>query len=156
MKIWKYILPEHIFLDAPLPDKASVFHFVAKTLAHCGAIGDAAMLCAGMQMREETMSTGIGRGIGIPHTVSQEAKDPVVILIRAAKPIDYESLDKLPVDIVMALVVPVNQTDLHLRMLAGISRLCNQPDFLKTVRKATQPDVLWHEIKRFEEEMAFH
>ena len=156
MKIWKRLRPEHIFLNVPLQDKEGIFHFVVETFAGGVVVEDATMLYDSMMMREKTMSTGIGDGIGIPHATSWEAKDAAVILIRLSEAIDFDALDKLPVDIILSLVIPENQITTHLRILAGLSRLCQNPEFLKAVRQAKKPKDLLEKIKRLEEEMAFH
>ena len=156
MKIWKHIRTEHIFLNAPLANKETLLRFVAATCARDGVVKDASALYKGMQNREQTMSTGVGGGIGFPHTTSREAKEAAILLIRLAEAIDFESLDDFPVDIIFALVIPENERGLHLRILAGASRLCRNPDFLKAVRKAENSEALWTEIKNLEEKMAFH
>ena len=117
MKIYKRLRVEHIFLNAALNDKDEVFHFVADTFTRSGVVDNAALLYESMVERERTMSTGIGNRIGIPHAASSEATHPAVILIRLADPIDFEALDGLPVDIILALVVPENQTSLHIQIL---------------------------------------
>jgi PTS system nitrogen regulatory IIA component len=156
MKIYKRLSAEHIFLNVPLKDKDEVIHFVADTFARDGLVTHARLLYDSLIERENTMSTGIGNGIGIPHAVSREARDPSVLLIRLAHSIDFDALDKLPVDIILALVVPENQIHLHLQILAGISRLCKRDEFLDFVRQTRNADDLWQGIKRIEEEIAFH
>ncbi|MDY6879233.1 MAG: PTS sugar transporter subunit IIA [Desulfatiglans sp.] len=156
MKIYKRLRADHIFLDAVLRNKNDVFCFVAETFARDGVVGHARMLYASMIAREKAMSTGIGSGIGIPHAASAEARAPAMLLIRLAEPIDFEALDGLPVDIILALVVPENQTSLHLQILAGISRLCEKTEFLDLVRNETDGKALLEGIRRIEEGIAFH
>ena len=156
MKIYKRLSAGHIFLNVSLKDKDEVIGFVADTFARDGVVTHARLLYDSLIEREETMSTGIGNGIGIPHAVSGEARDPALILIRLADAIDFEALDRLPVDIILALVVPENQIHLHLQILAGISRLCKRDEFLDFVRNAHNVNDLWEGIKRIEEEIAFH
>ena len=156
MKICTYLQTKHIFLHAALPDKEAVLRFVADTCAKSGVVKDADTLYEGMQKREQTMSTGIGGGVGFPHTISGDAQDAFVILIHLAKPIDFEALDTLPVDIIMALVIPENQTSLHVRILAGVSRLCTKPEFIEAVRKAENPEKLCKAITLLEEKIPFH
>ena len=156
MKIWKRLRTEHIFLDVVLPDKDMVLHFAADAFARDGIVRNAATLYDGMKVREGIMSTGIGDGIGIPHTSSSEAKDAAALLIRLADPIDFEALDGLPVDVVLALVIPENEMTLHLRILAAISRLRRNTEFCRTVRQIQDPGKLLEEIRNLEEQMAFH
>jgi len=156
MKICRYLRTKYIFLNASFPDKESVLRFVADICAKDGIVKDADALYEGMKKREQTMSTGVGSGIALPHTTSREVQDTSVILIHLTEPIDFEALDALPVDIILALIVPDNQADLHLRILAGVSRLCRKPEFLETVRKAGNPQKLCEEISDLEEKMPFH
>ena len=156
MKIYRRLESDHIFLDAVLEDKDEVFRFVADAFVRDGVVIHAQLLYEKMIEREETMSTGIGSGIGIPHAVSPEATHPAVLLIRPAHPIDFDSLDGLPVDIILALLVPENRTDLHLQILAGISRLCKKTEFLNLVRNASNSKELLEGIRRIEEGIAFH
>lgn len=156
MKIYKRLRAEHIFLNVSLKDKDEVIRLVADTFARDGVVADARLLYESMKKREETMSTGIGDGIGIPHAASWETNDAAMLLIRLVDPIDFEALDGLQVDIILALVVPENQTQLHLQILAGISRLCKRAEFLDFVRQTNNANDLWEGIKRIEEEIAFH
>jgi mannitol/fructose-specific phosphotransferase system IIA component (Ntr-type) len=156
MKIYKHLRTEHIFLNASLKDKDEVICFVADTFARDGVVADTRLLYENMKKRERTMSTGIGDGIGIPNAASWETNDPALLLIRLADPIDFEALDGLYVDIILALIVPENRTHLHLQILAGISRLCKKAEFLTLVRQTNNANDLWEGIRRIEEEIAFH
>jgi mannitol/fructose-specific phosphotransferase system IIA component (Ntr-type) len=156
MKIYNRLSAEHIFLNIPLKDKDEVIRFVADTFARDGLVTHARLLYDSLIERENTMSTGIGNGIGIPHAVSKEARDPALLLIRLTDAIEFDALDKLPVDIILALVVPENRIHLHIQILAGISRLCKRAEFLDFVRQTHDAKDLWKEIKRIEEEIAFH
>ncbi len=143
-------------MNVSLPDKEAVFRFVVDAFVKGGVVENSATLYKGMMEREQTMSTGVGDGIGFPHTTNQEAKNAAVLLIRTSKPIDFDALDSLPVDIIMAMVIPENKTTLHIQLLAGVSRLCRNPDFLKAVRNADDSKKLWGKIDDLEENMAFH
>jgi len=156
MKIWDRLRPEQIFLNVDLRNKEDVLRFVADTFERRGVVKSADKLYAGMQSREAVLSTGIGNGIGIPHASSVEVEGGAMLLIRLATPIEFESLDALPVDIVLALVVAAEETTLHLQILAGIARLCRDPRFLPLIREATDSYTLLNYIKELEEEMAFH
>jgi mannitol/fructose-specific phosphotransferase system IIA component (Ntr-type) len=156
MKIWKYLRAEHIFLNVLIPDKKASLRFIADVCVRSGLVKDDLQLYEGLLKREQTMSTGVGDGLGFPHTFSGEANDATIILVRLAEPIDFEALDDLPVDIILALIVPENKIPLHLQMLAGVSRLCKNSEFLEAVRKATNSKDLWYLIKKLEESMPFH
>ncbi|OPX38809.1 MAG: hypothetical protein DRG82_00325 [Deltaproteobacteria bacterium] len=156
MKIWNCLHTKRIFLDVPLPDKDAVLQFVAEAFASRGIVKDADSLYDGLKAREDTMSTGIGRGIGLPHAMSNDTHDAAVLLVRCSEPVDFESLDAVPVKVIVALVVPEGKPDLHLQMLASLARLCQYPGFFKTVQDAKDPKALFDSIKQLEETISFH
>jgi PTS system nitrogen regulatory IIA component len=156
MKIWNCLHTKRIFLDVPLPDKDAALQFVAEAFANREIVKDADLLYDGLRAREETMSTGIGGGIGLPHAMSNDTSDAAVLLIRCLEPLDFESLDGVPVKVIVALVVPESKPDLHLQILASLARLCQYPGFLKTVQEAKDPQALFDAIKQLEETISFH
>ena len=84
-----------------------------------------------LKHREETMSTGIGFGIAIPHASSPEVTEVVAAFGRSPKGIDFDSLDNEPVRFIVLFVVPKDQFQTHLRTLAAIAKLLND----RTVRE---------------------
>ncbi|MCF8067624.1 MAG: PTS sugar transporter subunit IIA [Desulfobacterales bacterium] len=154
MKIWKHLSAEHIFLGISIPDKNSVFQFVADICKRDHFVKEAAEIYNGMLAREEMASTGIGKGIGLPHTTNPNLDDAHIFLIRPEKPVDFDALDNAPVDIILALLIPENETTLHLQILAGLSRLCKEPKFLAAIRNAEDVESLREEIINLEEKMA--
>jgi PTS system nitrogen regulatory IIA component len=151
MKISSYLRTENIFLDVLLPDKDAALRFVADACVKNSIVEDGGALYAGLQEREMTLSTGVGGGIGFPHTASEEANDAAVLLIRHKKPLDFEAIDNLPVYIIIAIIVPSNKTTLHIRILARVSRLCKNQDFLTIVRETKHPEKLHEEIVKLEQ-----
>ncbi len=154
MQICEHLEIENIFLNKKLDDKDSILRFIADICVQRMVVNDSNLLYDGMKQREQTMSTGVGNGLGFPHTTNPEVKKATIFLIRLATSVDFEALDNLPVDIILSLVIPENQTTLHLRLLARISRLCRNPNFIQSVRESSDTKKLWHLIKKMEETMA--
>lgn len=80
---------------------------------------------AALRAREETMSTGIGFGIAIPHASSERVQDVVAAFGRSSTGIEFESLDNAPVRFIVLFVVPKDQFQTHLRTLAAIAKFLN-------------------------------
>lgn len=78
-----------------------------------------------LRAREETMSTGIGFGIAIPHASSEKVSKVVACFGRSSAGIEFESLDNQPVKFVVLFVVPKDQFQTHLRTLAAIAKFLN-------------------------------
>ena len=86
--------------------------------------------------RERLGSTGLGHGIAIPHVKFKSLKSIVCIFARLATPIDFESADGDPVDLVFLLLAPEHAGGDHLKALARISRLVREPATLEKLRQA--------------------
>ena len=86
--------------------------------------------------REKLGSTGIGRGIAIPHGRMNGIENPLALVLVSESPVNFDAIDNRPVDIVVALFVPDGQSDLHLKTLATISEKLNDKEFCKQLRNA--------------------
>lgn len=84
--------------------------------------------------RERLGSTGLGRGIAIPHVKFKSLEKIVCLFARLEAPIEFESLDDEPVDLVFLLLAPEHASGDHLKALARISRLLREPDVLEELR----------------------
>lgn len=82
-------------------------------------------ILASLKQREETMSTGIGFGIAIPHCSSDRITEVVAAFGRSQEGIEFDALDNAPVKFVVLFVVPKDQFQTHLRTLASIAKLLN-------------------------------
>jgi PTS system nitrogen regulatory IIA component len=88
--------------------------------------------------RERLGSTGLGRGVAVPHVRLAGLKRIVCIFARLQQPIEYESHDNEPVDLVFLLLAPDHAGADHLKALASISRVVREPSTLDALR--TAPD----------------
>ena len=82
-------------------------------------------ILAALKQREETMSTGIGFGIAIPHASSERVEEVVAAFGRSMSGIEFDSLDNAPVKFIVLFVVPKDQFQTHLRTLAAIAKFLN-------------------------------
>lgn len=82
---------------------------------------------AALRHREETMSTGIGFGIAIPHASCDAVKEVTACFARSKVGVDFESLDEKPVHYIVLFLVPKDQFQTHLRTLAAIAKFLNDP-----------------------------
>ena len=87
--------------------------------------GDRDVVLSALRAREETMSTGIGFGIAIPHASSDRVSEVVAAFGRSNSGIEFDSLDNLPVKFIVLFIVPKDQFQTHLRTLAAIAKFLN-------------------------------
>lgn len=97
---------------------------------------DAREIFEALVQRERLGSTGLGRGIAIPHVKFRSLKSIRCLFARLAEPIDFDSHDGEPVDLVFVLLGPEHASGDHLRALARISRLMRDPVTLDGLRAA--------------------
>lgn len=84
--------------------------------------------------RERLGSTGVGAGIAIPHGKLPHLRHSIGVFARLDEPIDFDSIDEEPVDIIMLLLAPESAGADHLKALARISRLLREPKSVEKLR----------------------
>jgi fructose-specific phosphotransferase system IIA component len=97
---------------------------------------DRESILAALRQREETMSTGIGFGIAIPHASSNCVKEVVAAFGRSSSGIEFDSLDNSPVKFIVLFVVPKDQFQVHLRTLAAIAKFLNDKSVREQLSRA--------------------
>ena len=95
---------------------------------------------AALRQREETMSTGIGFGIAIPHASSDRVEKVVAAFGRSSTGIEFDSLDNAPVKFIVLFVVPKDQFQTHLRTLAAIAKFLNDRAVRERLGTAPTPE----------------
>lgn len=92
--------------------------------------------------RERLGTTGVGSGIAIPHGKLRGLTRLTGLFARLAKPVDFESIDDLPVDLVFVLLAPEAAGADHLKALAKVSRLLRDKAICERLRKAADSERL--------------
>ena len=93
--------------------------------------------------RERLGSTGIGGGIAIPHGRLGQLAKPIGLFARLAAPVDFDSIDERPVDLVFLLVAPEGAGADHLKALARVSRLLRDRSLVEKLRATESADALY-------------
>ncbi|WP_312590093.1 PTS IIA-like nitrogen regulatory protein PtsN [Vibrio cholerae] len=97
-----------------------------------------------MLSREKMGSTGIGNGIAIPHARMSDRENAVAVLLQCEEPIEFDSIDNRPVDLLFALLVPEDQCKEHLKTLACMAERLNDKQILKQLRNAASDQELYN------------
>jgi mannitol/fructose-specific phosphotransferase system IIA component (Ntr-type) len=100
-----------------------------------------------VRKRENSMSTGIGFGIGIPHASTDLIQEVVGALGRSQAGVNFEALDNQPVKLVMLFLVPQGQFQKHLHTLANIAKLLHKAEFRKALETAPDAEAMLAIIK---------
>ncbi len=86
--------------------------------------------------REQTRTTGIGHGVAIPHGKCSGCRELAMAMAVTAKPLDFRSIDGKPVELIILLASPLDQTGPHIEALATISRMLSDGQFLSAIKQA--------------------
>lgn len=112
---------------------------------HAASVYDlsAAQVFGALQERENLGTTGVGRGVAIPHARFDSIDRIVGLFYRIEKPVNFESLDRQPVDLVFTLLAPSNDSPEHLKALALVSRTLRSEDVCSKLRANTKPAAIY-------------
>ena len=99
---------------------------------------------AGLYEREKLGSTSVGNGVAIPHARIKGINQPFISVIILDNPIDFDNIDSLDVDIVVCLIVPTEETENHLTLLACLSEILDKISNRKKLRSARNSEEILH------------
>lgn len=129
MKITDILYKDSIKILYETESKENLLESMVSMLGESPNVIDVKQALKDVLEREEVMSTGVGKGIALPHAKSKAVKDSIAALALLKKPLDFDSLDGEPVNIAFLLLGPENNVGLHLRLLSKVSRLMNNDSF---------------------------
>ena len=104
--------------------------------------------------RERLGTTGVGNGIAIPHGKLGDFQKLYGLFARLDKPIDFESIDEQPVDLIFLLLAPESAGADHLKALARVSRLLRDASMCEKLRGAKSADGLYMLLTQSEAQAA--
>ena len=134
--------PDAIDADLGATSKKGLFQQLGTAMGRtCGI--DSKLIVASLNAREKTGSTGFGGGIAIPHGKLPAVSRIHGYFVRLATPVAYEAVDRMPVDLVFALISPPDAGAEHLKALARVSRALRDKQFLAKLRGARSRDALY-------------
>lgn len=140
MPLHLFLRPELIRAELTVANRRALFIELGRMAATIGL--DAAAVTKALGAREREGSTGFGGGVAIPHARIEGLEAPVGMVVRLVPPVDVQAVDGQPVDVVLALLSPVDAAGEHLRALAGLSRVARSAAMLDKLRGARSRDAL--------------
>ncbi|SMO31836.1 PTS sugar transporter subunit IIA [Gracilimonas mengyeensis] len=101
--------------------------------------------------REEIMSTGVGKGLAIPHAKTKAVDTNLAVFALLKESLDFDSIDKEPVRLVFLLVGPESNNSQHIKLLSRISRLMNSGSFREKILNCTTTEEILEAFREEEE-----
>lgn len=128
MKLTEILKPQCIKVPVVATDKQAAIFELADLLIAETAIADGEVFKDAIWKRESTRTTGIGGGVAVPHGKTQGIDQLRMAIGRTAQPLEFGSIDKQPVELIILLGSPLDQTGPHIEALSRISRMLIDPD----------------------------
>jgi len=145
MKLTDFVVPEAIIPDLSVQNKEDAIRQMVSSLKAAGKIKseDEAGIVEAVLKREELGSTGIGKGVAVPHTKHPSVDRLVATISLVKEGVDFASLDGEDVFILFLLVSPPDRPGDHLRGLENISRHLRNHNFCNFLRQSkTREEIL--------------
>lgn len=142
MEVSDLIGLDDIFVQMRAGSKKQVLSELAESASQKTGL-DCHLILDKLLERERLGSTGVGEAIAIPHGKITGLEKIVGLFAKLEKPVDFDSMDDQPVDIVFMLLVPEDTGVDHLKTLSKIARLFREPNFNEKLRQASSKEAAY-------------
>lgn len=146
--------PKAIKVGLESDDKEEVFEELTQVLVDADSSLDRDKIICAINERESKMTTGIMHGIAVPHGKTDAVKDIVGCIGISRKGIDYDSLDKAPVHIVIMLLSAPDKCEIHLQILKRLSLLLGDPSFCESLLVQQTAQGVYDVLCHYEDELS--
>ena len=154
MKFSDFITADAIRAEVTATDKPGVIEELVDALRAAGRIDDDQRddIVASILKREELGSTGIGRGVAVPHTKHPSIDQLVGTVGVSADGVDFDSLDGERVQLFFLLISPPERPGDHLRALENISRQLRDETFCRFLKQSKSPDDIFQLLQEADDD----
>lgn len=149
-EINQLLSPERIRLGLPGTSKKTVINALVDLLEGHEGIDHLESVRTAIFEREEMMSTGVGKGLGLPHAKTSAATETVASFATTAEPIEFGAIDDSPVRLLLLLVGPEDHKSQHIKILGRISRLVSRDGFRERLLGADTPESIINTLREGE------
>jgi len=139
MAISALLSPQKIFIDTEVSSKKKLLELIANITADQTRLPES-IIYTNLLNRERLGSTGLGQGFAVPHARLPDLEKTVGCFFRLKQPVNFESPDNLPVDLVFAIIIPQEATEEHLLILSSLARIFSDADICEAIRAATSKE----------------
>ena len=143
MEITELIDPERIARVPEASSKKRVIEMLSERLVIGQTELSARAVFDSLIGRERLGSTGLGHGVALPHGRVTHTEQAIGAFLKLDKGVDFDALDRQPVDLIFGLLVPDHYTDEHLRILSHLAEMFSDPAFCQRLRQADHDQALY-------------
>lgn len=154
MNIFSLLDTQTVFPELKVKDKAETLDKLISSLESKVSNSQVEKIRDAVIEREKIMSTGVGKGLAIPHGKTAGIEETLAAFAMLKEPVDYEAIDEQPVNMIFLLVGPQSSNSMHIKLLSRISRLMNNSDFRNRLQECKTSEEIIDQFKE-EEHVSF-
>jgi PTS system fructose-specific IIC component/PTS system nitrogen regulatory IIA component len=143
--------PEFIKVDLEAEDKDEAFEELVDHFCQADKSNAREEILTAIRDRESKMSTGIHKGIAIPHGKTNAVDTVRGVVGISRKGVDYDALDGEPVYLLFMIVAPQRDSERHLRILKRLAELLENPQFYVDLQSQKDPQGAYKVISKYED-----
>ena len=145
MRMTDFVVRDAIVPEVSATTKEGVIRELVESLRNAGYFkgADPEDIIRAILKREQIASTGIGRGVAIPHAKHNSAERLIGTVALSKGGVAFDSVDGEPVYIFVLLISPQDKPGDHLRALENVSRSLRDDGFVRSLRQAPNRDAIW-------------
>jgi PTS system fructose-specific IIC component/PTS system nitrogen regulatory IIA component len=143
--------PEFIKVDLEAEDKDEAFEELVDHFCQADKSNAREEILTAIRERESKMSTGIHKGIAIPHGKTNAVDTVRGVMAISRKGVDYDALDGEPVYLLFMIMAPQRDSESHLRILKRLAELLENPQFYTDLQSQKDPQGAYKVISKYED-----
>ena len=150
MNITDLLIPERVTCCDDVGSKKRLLEYISELLAGSSKELLQSEIFNALFNREKLGSTGLGKGVAIPHGRMESLKKPLCAFVKLANPVDFDATDGQPVDLIFALLVPEDSTEEHLQVLSTIAEIFSNAGISMALRQCHTDNCLLEQLSQWE------
>ncbi len=155
MNLIEAIEKKALLLDCAATTKSELLETLIVKLCKSSRVKDCDAVREAITDREELSSTGMGRGIAMPHARLSRVSFPTLGFARVADGVEYDSVDGQPVKLVFMLLTPASNPELNVQLLGKLSRVCRKDENLEKLLTVEKTADLLALVREWDAENGF-
>jgi mannitol/fructose-specific phosphotransferase system IIA component (Ntr-type) len=149
-EINQLLRPDQVRIGLPGTTKSDVINALVDVLGGHPAVDELEAVRSAIFAREEMMSTGVGKGLGLPHAKSSALTETVAAFATTAEPVEFGAIDNEPIRLLLLLVGPEEHKSQHVKILGRISRLVSRDSLRQQLLDAESPERIIETLRKGE------
>ncbi len=151
MEISQLISPERVVCLSGINSKKRLLENLGQLLSLGAAGTDPTDIFHHLVDRERLGSTGLGHGVALPHARMGKHEKAIGAFIKLDKPVDFDSPDGQPADLIFGLLVPEEHTSEHLEILAALAGMFSDHELSQSLRECSRNDELFQRLSSWQQ-----